>query len=77
MRRLRPVISIKHLSKEYITYKRGNSFLETTKSIFKRKKVIVPAVKDISFDIDEGEIVGLLGENGAGKPDNLTFVYIE
>lgn len=27
----------------------------------------VPAVRDISFSVNPGEIFGLLGENGAGK----------
>ena len=71
---MQTVISVRHLSKEYVTYKRGNSFLETTKSLFRRKKVVVPAVKDISFDIREGEIVGLLGENGAGKSTTIKML---
>jgi ABC-2 type transport system ATP-binding protein len=61
------VISVKNLSKEYITYKRGESFGAAVKSLFIRKKEIVEAVKNISFDIKSGEILGLLGENGAGK----------
>jgi len=64
---MRPVISVNNLTKEYITYKRGESFREAVKSLFIREKVVVKAVSDISFDIEPGEIVGLLGENGAGK----------
>jgi len=36
------------------------------KFLSKRKKLIY-AVKDVSFEVDNGEILGLLGPNGAGK----------
>ena len=32
------------------------------------------AVKDISFDVKEGEIFGLLGPNGAGKSTTLEII---
>jgi len=32
------------------------------------------AVKDISFDVHEGEIFGLLGPNGAGKSTTLEII---
>lgn len=34
----------------------------------------VTAVKDISFDIDEGEIFGFLGPNGAGKTTTIRIL---
>jgi ABC-2 type transport system ATP-binding protein len=46
---------------------RGTTFRETFKSLFIRKKVIVPAITDVSFCVPEGQIMGLLGPNGAGK----------
>ncbi|MEA5536216.1 ABC transporter ATP-binding protein [Crocosphaera sp. XPORK-15E] len=36
-------------------------------SIFGLKKDVVTAVKNISFDVYEGEILGLVGESGCGK----------
>ena len=32
------------------------------------------AIKDISFEIDEGEIVGFLGPNGAGKSTTMNMI---
>lgn len=68
------IISVKNLCREYVTYERGNSFGEAVKSLFIRKKIIVQAVKNISFDISGGEIIGLLGENGAGKSTTIKML---
>jgi len=61
------VISVSNITKQYVSYERGGSFWEAVKSLFVRKKVIVDAVKNISFEIESGTITGLLGKNGAGK----------
>ena len=68
------VISVSNLCKTYTTYQRGESFGETVKSLFVRKKTIIQAVKGISFDIAAGEIVGLLGPNGAGKSTTIKML---
>ena len=36
-------------------------------ALFGRKKKIVSAVKDITLEIPKGQIIGVLGINGAGK----------
>ncbi|MEG0692546.1 MAG: ATP-binding cassette domain-containing protein [Oscillospiraceae bacterium] len=62
-----PIIEAKALCKQYITHKSKGGFLEAIKQLFYREKVIVDAVKQVSFSVQKGEIVGLLGKNGAGK----------
>jgi ABC-2 type transport system ATP-binding protein len=61
------LITIENLKKTYITYQRGEKFLEILKSMFVRKKVIVEALKSVNLTIAKGELIGLLGPNGAGK----------
>src|SRR4026207_2508730 len=55
-------ISISNLSKTYpIPFRRVRAF-------FRRPvKEPVEALRDVSFDVNTGEIFGLIGRNGAGK----------
>ncbi len=52
------VIHVEHLSKSFLDYQKG----------------WVPAVRDVSFDCQPGEIFGLLGPNGAGKTTTLRMI---
>lgn len=68
------LITVKNLCKQYKSYQRGGSFLEATKSLFIRKPFSIDAVKNISFEVEEGEILGLIGPNGAGKSTTLKIL---
>jgi len=47
---------------------------QTSKGIFRKKKETVEAVKGISFDVDFGELFGLVGPNGAGKTTTIKML---
>ncbi len=60
-------IEVKHLSKQFKIFKREAGLKGAIQSFFNRKYEYVYAVQDCSLNINEGEIIGILGENGAGK----------
>jgi len=45
-----------------------------TKGTFRRTKKQVVAVKDVSFEVDYGELFGLVGPNGAGKTTTIKML---
>jgi ABC-2 type transport system ATP-binding protein len=58
------MIDVEHLSKQFVV-RRGR---------FRRERVIVEAVKDISFHVERGELLGYLGPNGAGKSTTIKML---
>jgi ABC-2 type transport system ATP-binding protein len=68
------IINVQNLGKIYTTYKRGSGFRETVQSFFKREKVMVNAVDNVSFNVEKGSICGVLGPNGAGKSTTIKML---
>ena len=70
----RPAIVVENLRKTYVAAKKDPGVAGAVRALFSRSVVEVEAVKDISFEIAEGEIVGFLGPNGAGKTTTLKML---
>jgi len=61
------MIQVKNLNKEFKVHKKEAGFWGSVSSLFNRQYITKFALKDFSLDVEEGEIIGLIGANGAGK----------
>jgi ABC-2 type transport system ATP-binding protein len=69
-----PAIEARNLSKTYRVYQKKVGVFASLVGLFHRKYRQVEAVRDVSFSIDEGEMVAFLGPNGAGKTTTLKLL---
>lgn len=69
-----PAIRVHNLSKIYLVPERETGVVAAMRSLFKRRVKRVEAVKDVSFELAPGEVVGFLGPNGAGKTTALKML---
>ena len=67
-------IEVSGLTKAFRTYKKQPGFSGALKGLFRRTYEQTVAVKDVSFRIESGELVGFLGPNGAGKTTTLKML---
>lgn len=62
------VITVKNLSKNFKVKIKEKGLKWSLKSLVKTKYKIIKAVKNLSFEVEKGEMIAFIGPNGAGVP---------
>ena len=68
------MITMEHVCKSYKVAKRNAGFGEACKALFHREYEVIHALNDVSFTINDGEMVGYIGPNGAGKSSTIKIL---
>ncbi len=68
------VIEVENLRKEFKSYSSRSGLKGAFRDLFTRNYKTIRAVNDISFSVKQGEMVGYIGENGAGKSTSIKML---
>ncbi len=68
------MIELKNINKTFKVAKRNAGLSEAFKALFKKEYTYINALKDVSFTISDGEMVGYIGPNGAGKSSTIKIM---
>jgi ABC-2 type transport system ATP-binding protein len=69
-----PAISVRELSKSFRVKVRPEGFASSLRSLARPSYRVIEAVRGISFEVAEGEVVAFLGPNGAGKSTTIKML---
>ena len=68
------MIEMKGVNKSYRVRRREAGLGNAVKSLFSREYTEIPALRDMTFVIPSGQIVGYIGPNGAGKSTTIKIL---
>lgn len=71
---MKKAIEVKNLRKNFKVKVKEKGLRGSLKSIIKPKIENVKAVNDVSFEVEEGEIIAFIGPNGAGKSTTIKML---
>ncbi len=68
------MIEMRGICKTYRVRRREAGLGNAVKSLFSRTYTEIPALRDMTFTIPDGQIVGYIGPNGAGKSTTIKIL---
>lgn len=68
------MIELEEISKSFRVAKRNAGLGNAFKALFKRDYEVIKALQNVSFTINDGEMVGYIGPNGAGKSTTIKIM---
>ncbi len=69
-----PIVKVNGLGKSFTLKQKEPGLRGSIRSLWKSKTITVPAVSDISFQLQKGEMLGFIGPNGAGKSTTIKML---
>ncbi|CAG5983280.1 ABC transporter ATP-binding protein [Streptococcus pneumoniae] len=68
------MITVEHLQKNFVKTIKEPGLKGAFRSFFHPKRQVFEAVKDLSFEVPKGQILGFIGANEAGKSTTIKML---
>lgn len=69
-----PVIHVRDLRKTFVTKRKAAGLRGSLRALVRPEHQTIEAVRDLSFEMEAGELLGFIGPNGAGKSTTIKML---